>query len=194
LTLRLAPDDEVVSQVPWCMTALFLVCFIGGLLLAVRVMIYGVERPREANPSGERSLRLSPALIVAFSVVFGATGYALTSSSIGSPSSRIATAAALGMVAAVVAARLVRRWWTVIPEHDVDDERYVLQGHLARVTKSIRAGVEGEVSFDLANDHRVLRARGIDDGMLAVGTDVVIERIEDDLAYVESWTEVEKRL
>jgi hypothetical protein len=194
LTLRFAPDGEVVSQVPWCMTALFLVCFIGGLLLAVRVMIYGVERPREANPSGERSFRLSPALIVAFSVVFGATGYALTSSSIGSPSSRIATASALGLLAAVVAAWLVRRWWTVIPEHDVDDERYVLQGHLARVTKPIRAGVEGEVSFDFADDHRVLRARGIDDGMLAVGTDVVIERIEDDLAYVESWTEVEKRL
>ena len=29
---------------------------------------------------------------------------------------------------------------------------------------------------------------------LAVGTEVVIERIEDDVAYVEAWTEVEKRL
>jgi len=176
------------------MTALFLVCFIGGLLLAVRVMIYGVERPRETNPSGERSFRLSPPMIVSFSVVFGATGYALTSGNIGGVSSRLAVAAGLGILAAVTAAWLVRRWWTVTPEHDVDDERYVLQGHLARVTKPIRAGVEGEVSFDFANDHRVLRARSLDEGAISVGTDVVIERIEDDLAYVESWAEVEKRL
>jgi hypothetical protein len=176
------------------MTALFLVCFIGGLLLAVRVMIYGVERPRDTNPSGERSFRLSPPMLVAFSVVFGATGYALTSGNVGSVGSRLGVAAGLGVLAAVTAAWLVRRWWTVTPEHDVDDERYVLQGHLARVTKPIRAGVEGEVSFDFANDHRVLRARSLDEAAISVGTDVVIERIEDDLAYVESWAEVEKRL
>jgi len=133
-------------------------------------------------------------MIVSFSVVFGATGYALTSGNIGGVSSRLAVAAGLGILAAVTAAWLVRRWWTVTPEHDVDDERYVLQGHLARVTKPIRAGVEGEVSFDFANDHRVLRARSLDEGAISVGTDVVIERIEDDLAYVESWAEVEKRL
>jgi membrane protein implicated in regulation of membrane protease activity len=176
------------------MTVLFLGCFIGGLLLAVRVMIYGVERPREAHPSGERSFRLSPALVVAFSVVFGATGYSLTAGGIGGTGTRIASGAAFGVLAAVVAARLVRKWWRVTPEHDVDDERYVLQGHLARVTKPIRAGVEGEVSFEFANDHRVLRARSLDEGALAIGTDVVIERIEDDLAFVEAWAEVEKRL
>jgi hypothetical protein len=176
------------------MTALFLVCFIGGLLLAVRVMIYGVERPREASPSGERSFRLSPPMVVAFSVVFGAVGYGATARNLGSNGSRITIAAGLGILSAVAAAWLVRRWWTVTPEHDVDDERYVLQGHLARVTKPIRAGVEGEVSFDFANDHRVLRARSLDEAAIAVGTDVVIERIEDDLAYVESWAEVEKRL
>src|SRR5690242_8450362 len=117
------------------MTVLFLVCFIGGLLLAVRVMIYGVERPREAHPSGERSFRLSPALIVSFSVVFGATGYSLTAGGVGGPASRLTVAVASGVLAAAVAARLVRKWWRVTPEHDVDDERYVLQGHLARVTK-----------------------------------------------------------
>jgi hypothetical protein len=176
------------------MTVLFLACFIGGLLLAVRVMIFGVERPREAHPSGERSFRLSPALIAASSVVFGATGYALTKGNIGGVGSRFAVAAGLGGLAAAVAARLVRGWWTVTPEHDVDDERYVLQGHVARVTKPIQADVEGEVTFEFASDRRVLRARGVDETTLAVGTDVVIERIEDDLAYVEAWAEVEKRL
>jgi membrane protein implicated in regulation of membrane protease activity len=173
------------------MTVLFLASFIGGLLLAVRIMISGVERPRELNPSGERSFQLSPALIATFSVVFGAAGYALRT--LG-PAERVSVAAGLGVVAAIIAARLVRRWWTVTPEHDVEDERYVLQGHLARVTKPIQSGVEGEVSFEFANDRRVLRARSLDDGALATGTDVVIERIENDLAFVEAWAEVEKRL
>jgi membrane protein implicated in regulation of membrane protease activity len=176
------------------MTILLLASFIGGLLLAVRVMIYGVERPREADPAGERTFRLSPALIATFAVVFGASGYALTRRNIGGPGARLAVAAALGLAAVFVAARLVRRWWKVTPEHDVDDERFVLQGHLARVTKPIQVGVEGEVSFEFANDRRVLRARSLDDGAIDIGTDVVIERIEDDLAYVEAWAEVEKRL
>ena len=55
-------------------------------------------------------------------------------------------------------------------------------------------GVDGEVAFDIEGDHRVLRARSFDDGALAAGTEVVIERIENDVAYVEAWMEVEKRL
>lgn len=176
------------------MTALYLITFIAGLLLAVYVMIYGVERPREESPTGERSFRLSPAVGVAFLVIFGVLGYILTQRQTGSVGSRLAISAAAGVLAAIVAARLVRKWWTVTPEHDVDDERYVLQGHLARVTKPIADGVEGEVTFDIGNERRVLRARGVDDAALASGTDVVIERIEDDLAFVEAWIEVEKRL
>ena len=39
-----------------------------------------------------------------------------------------------------------------------------------------------------------LRARGIDQSSLDVETEVVIERIEEDVAFVEPWAEVEKRL
>ena len=66
------------------MTILFLAAFVAGLLLAVRVMMYGVERPREDNPAGERSFRLSPAIIVVFLIAFGATGYVLTRRNAGS--------------------------------------------------------------------------------------------------------------
>jgi len=175
-------------------TAVYLMTFIAGLLLGVLVMIYGVERPREENPASERSFRLSPAVAVPFLVIFGAVGYILTGQQTSSAASRFAISIAVAIVAAVVAARLVRKWWAVTPEHDVDDERYVLQGHLACVTKPIADGVEGEVSFEIGNEHRVLRARGVDQSALAPGTDVVIERIEDDLAFVEDWKEVEKRL
>lgn len=176
------------------MTVLYLAAFIGGLLLAVRIMIAGVERPREASPDGERSFRLSPPVLVGFGVVFGAAGYGLTQRSIATPVVRAAIAAVLGVGAAILAARLVRRWWAIVPEHDVDDIRYILQGQLARVTKPIQGDVEGEVAFQLGNERRYVRARELDGGSIMADTEVVIERIEDDIAYVESWQEVEKRL
>ena len=176
------------------MTYLYLVSFVAGLLLGVRIMIYGVERPRDENPSGERSFRLSPAVIVAFSLIFGLVGYSLARSAALGPGVTAAIAALLGILASVTAARLVRKWWRITPEHDVDDERYVLQGHLARVTKTVGADVEGEVSFEVGSERRVVRARSLDTAQLAAGTEVVIERIDGDVAYVEAWADVEKRL
>jgi len=176
------------------MSWVYLAFFVGGLLLAVRIMIAGVERPRTEHPAGERSFRLSPTVVVAFAVTFGLLGYLFTRRAVLAPGSRALVAAAFGVVAALVTARSVRRWWTVTPEHEVDDERYILQGHLARVTKAIAAGGEGEVTFELDELQRVVRARGVDDTVLDAGVDVVIDRIEDDVAYVESWMEVEKRL
>src|SRR6185436_18307837 len=149
------------------MTFVYLAAFIGGMLFAVWVMMYGVERPRAAHPAGERSFRLSPPIVIAFSVSFGAVGALLTRSNAGTVATRLLISILVGIFVAIVSARLVKKWWAVTPEHDVDDERYVLQG---------------------------LRARSFDDGALAAGTEVVIERIEDDVAYVEAWMEVEKRL
>lgn len=176
------------------MTYVYLASFVGGLLLAVQIMISGVERPREAHPSGERSFRLSPPIIVAFALVFGIVGYLMHQRQVASSIAEFGIAVLLGALSAAVAAQLVRKWWRVTPEHEVEDERYVLQGHLARVTKPIRSDVDGEVAFELGEQHRVLKARSLDDTVLAAGADVVIERIENDIAYVESWLEVEKRL
>ena len=79
-------------------------------------------------------------------------------------------------------------------EHDIDDERYVLQGHVARVVSSINSGSEGRITFDVGAEHRTLRARSLDDAAVDEGTEVIIERIEGDLAFVEPWIQVEQRL
>jgi hypothetical protein len=178
------------------MTILYLAAFVGGLLLAVRVMMFGVERPREEHPRGERTFRISPPVIVAFATVFGLFGYIMSrhwAVALGTVAT-FAVAAALGLLAAVISARLVRDWWKITPEHEVDDERYQLQGHLARVTKSIATDVEGEVAFDVGPTRHVLAARGLDDAAITEGAEVVIDRIEYGIAYVEAWAEVEKRL
>jgi membrane protein implicated in regulation of membrane protease activity len=89
----------------------------------------------------------------------------------------------------------VARWAKVVPEHDVDDPRYILQGHLARVVMPIDAhGAAGEIVFEVEREQRRLRARALDDSAVSAGTDVVIERIEDGIAYVEPWVQVEQRL
>ena len=193
-TFRIAARPEPRSSCRRNMTLLYLGAFIAGLLLAVRVMMYGVEKPREESASGERSFRLSPAVLLAFLAVFGMTGYALTRLWPASDVTILVIAAVAGTGAAIAAAYFVRKWWTVTPEHDVDDERYVLQGHIARVTKSIRADVDGEVTYELENQRHQLKARSFDAAAIAEGTEVVIERIEGDIAYVEAWQEVEKRL
>jgi membrane protein implicated in regulation of membrane protease activity len=175
------------------MTIVYLASFIGGLLLAVRVMIVGVEQPRAQHPSGERTFRLSPPIIAVAGIMFGVAGYIAARN--GAPiGTAIATAAVLAVIASLATVRWVKRWWAITPEHEVDDERYVLQGHLASVTKPIVPDVDGEVVFEVEGERRVLRARNFETGPLPAGTDVVIERIEDDVAYVEAWQEVEKRL
>jgi hypothetical protein len=50
------------------------------------------------------------------------------------------------------------------------------------------------ISLESSGHREVIPARGIDDQSMAVGTEVVIERIEDGVAYVEDWAAVEKRL
>jgi membrane protein implicated in regulation of membrane protease activity len=101
------------------------------------------------------------------------------------------------VVAGVVAMGLFR--WIVVKsaiaaQADIEDERYVLQGHVARVVASIAAGSEGQISFDDGKERRILRARSLDDAAVGEGTEVVIERIEDGLAFVEPWIQVEQRL
>jgi len=59
------------------MAYVFLVSFIAGLLLAVRIMFFGAER-RRVRTVGGMPLRRSEPAIVAFLVMFGVAGYLLT--------------------------------------------------------------------------------------------------------------------
>ena len=164
-----------------------------GLLAAVRVMLYGVERPRPAGDQSPRSFSASPALVATFCFVAGIVGYA--SLRLGTHVfAAIVAALGVGTVATYAASQIIASWWTVVPEHDVDDERYVLQGSLGRVVAAIDGSQGGKISLESSGHRDLLPARGIDDQTMAVGTEVVIERIEDGVAYVEDWATVEKRL
>jgi membrane protein implicated in regulation of membrane protease activity len=164
-----------------------------GLVAAVRVMLYGVERQRPAGDDSPRSFSASPALIATFCFVAGIVGYAALRFG-ARPAAAWVAAIGVGLVSTYAASQIIAAWWTVVPEHDVDDERYVLQGSLGRVVAAIGANAAGQISLESSGHKDLLPARGVDDQPMAVGTEVVIERIEDGVAYVEDWATVEKRL
>ena len=175
------------------MPYVLLAAFIAGLLLAVRIMFFGAER-RRVGGIGEMPLRRSEPAIAAFLVVFGVAGYLFTRRGALSAPAGLAVAAILGVAWAAFVTRLAIATARVTPEHDPDDPRYVLQGHVAMVTRSIPADGEGTIAFDDGFEQTVLPARMTDGCAVDSGVEVCIERVEDGVAFVELWSLVEARL
>jgi hypothetical protein len=179
------------------LSAAFVATLILGLALAVRAMLLGVERRRTpfgAPPPPTPSVRFSTPVLSAFAVTFGAAGYLLTRPGRMGPATGTVVALLIGVIAGTFAVRLVRRAAAFVPEHDPDDPRYVLQGHVATVTVPIGPASEGEITYVVEGTPHTVRARGLDGSVADRGVEVVIERIEENIAYVEPWVEVEKRL
>ena len=180
-------------------THLFLGLFLAGLVLAVGAMLFGVERKRQsATGAPTIGARLTVPNVAAFATVSGAVGYLLHRySSLGTAAVLVSAgfAGALGVVGAVL---LVARWALPAVAGEVVDERYVLQGHPARVTRIIAdaAGAPSayEISYEEGGATHVLRAHSLEGTALAPGSEVVIERVENGAAYVEAWSVVERRL
>jgi membrane protein implicated in regulation of membrane protease activity len=179
------------------LTVVFVAALIAGLLLAVRAMLLGVERrrtPLGAAPPTTPNVRFSTPVVSAFASAFGAAGYLLTRPGRMGLVSGTAVALSIGAAAGAWAVRVVRRAAAFVPEHDPDDPRYVLQGHVATVTAPIGPAGDGEIEYVVEGAYHRTRARGLDGSVADRGVEVVIERIEGDVAYVEPWVEVEKRL
>lgn len=188
------------------MTSLFLASFIVGLILTVGAMLFGIERAPKPLPSGADAqgaqqtirARLTVPNLGAFATLFGATGYLLHRYAGLGPAAVIVLAALLGVAGVAGASLLIARWALPGVAAEVVDERYVLQGHPARVTRVVQVAAGGTPAYDISYEsggrQHVVRAQTLDGSELTDGAEVVIERIENGQAYVESWTMVEKRL
>jgi hypothetical protein len=78
------------------------------------------------------------------------------------------------------------------PKVEFDPE--VLTGHIARVTAAISAAAAGAVAYTLEGHRHDVAAMSIDGSTIQAGVDVVIDRIENGLAFVERWEVVEARI
>jgi len=172
------------------------VLFLAGLLLAVRVMFFGVQRRLDENHLRHRRW---PLALAAFLVAVGALLYARFEVTFGWITAVLLIGSAAGAGA----------WWLVqhsasIPSTDPeDDPRYRFQGHVARVTEAIATGTDGStrgrITFRFDDKDHDLAARWTPgnwegQGFGRTDSEVVIERVEDDVAYVEPWSVVEERL
>jgi hypothetical protein len=171
----------------------YLASFIGGLLLAVRLLFFGAER-RRLRASNLLPLRRSEPAGVTFLLLFGVAGYLMNQYRALSPVGNAVTAVALGACFAAIVTRLAIATARRLPEHDPDDPRYLLQGRVGVVTIAIPADGEGMIRYDDAGTHLALRARDIAGLAVAVNEEVCIERIDAGVAYVERWVLVEQRL
>ena len=179
----------------------FLVAFIAGLVLGVHVMMHGVERVRSAlpvRPSADGRYPASAArpVLAGFLAVFGFLGYVAHRHRDGLWPAGLLASVAGGLVGAWIGNIVVRRWAIPAAIADQPDERFVLMGHFGRVTATIGATGEdeGTITYEVDGVRHTAGARALDGTAIAAGTDVVIERIEDGVAWVEPWSQVEQRI
>ncbi len=170
-----------------------------GLLLAVRVMFFGVRRSIDRDTYATRAWPLSAAALMAAA---GAILYVQARRGSELSATSVAVAALSGALAGGAA------WWTVrrsvvsaARSQDPDeDPRYRFQGHVAQVVSAIRdMASSGRVALVIDGRRLEFNARWLEgttasaqDG--TVDREVVIERLDGDVAFVEPWALVESRL
>lgn len=175
--------------------AIFLVAFVGGLVLAVFAMLHGVEHARrKRNRSRAPSPFFNLPAVAAFAVGFGAVGYPLASRTILPAWGIILIAVGGGAFAITGMITLLARWALRGRSASLASEDHEIQGQLAVVTRDILPSADGEISYEHLGRREVVPARSLGAKAVPSGSDVVIDRIEDGVAFVEEWAVVELRL
>ena len=174
---------------------LFLAAFIGGLVLAVFAMLHGVEyMRRRRNRSRAPSAFFNLPAVAAFAVGFGAVGYPLASRTTLPVWAIILIAIGGGALAITGMITLLAQWALRGLSVPLLPEDHEIQGQLAVVTRDITKAREGEISYEHLGRHELVPARSLGVTVIPTGSEVVIDRIEDGVAFVEEWAVVERRL
>lgn len=174
---------------------IFLVAFIGGLVLAVFSMLHGVERARrKKNRSRKPSAFFNLPAVAAFAGGFGATGYLIATRTTLPVWGVILLSLAGGALGTAGMITLLARWALRGVTGSTITEAEDIQGQPAVVTREISLGSLGEIAYEQEGAEVRLPARGLDTRTLPSGTEVVIDRLESGVAFVEEWAVVEQRL
>ena len=173
------------------MSSLFLFFFIVGLVLGVVSMIAGIDREQRR---GRWVKYLNLPTLGTAAVLFGIVGYPLAKYTSIRPGALVGIAAAAAVAGGVGMVAVIAGWAVPSAARDVPDERYVLQGHLARVTRPIGGSQAGEIAFEVEGRRQIATATSLDGTPIAMDAEVVIERLENGVAYVERWTTIAKQL
>lgn len=169
----------------------FIAALILGLMLGVAAMMRGIDRHLA------RRGRVAPfnmPTIGAFFSIVGAVGYPIARYSGLHPLATWAIALASGLAAAVGVFWLLAGYIVPSAANDVEDERFRLQGHPARVTRAITDAEDGEIVIEEHGARTTVAARALSGDVVPEGAEVVIERVEDGVAHVELWSRIADEL
>ncbi len=177
------------------MLILWSLAITAGLLVLVYLMVFGVPHSTVTAEAGSIGRpRTGLPMVGAFSTGAGLAGYLTMSFSSMDQGARSALIVGVACLSALATRWLVIKAFTEPPPDPEDDPRYRYQGHVARLTQAITPDHPGRLLFEADGRRFELAAQSIDGAPVPRDTEVVIERIDDDLATVELWTTVEQRL
>ena len=169
-----------------------LVAFIASLVLAVIAMLHGVEYTRPKTTRAPSPFFNLPSY-AAFGFGFGVVGYLLATRTrlVGWAAVLIAIIAGALAVSGMIT--LLATWALRGSKASVSDE-HEIQGQLAVVTRDIQSNESGEITYEAFGKRVKIPALAISSKQLRVGSEVVIDRIENGVAMVEEWAVVEQRI
>lgn len=171
----------------------FLVAFTAGLVLAVIAMLHGVEYTRSNRSRAPSPFFNLPAL-AAFAIGFGAVGYPVASRTTLPAWGVLLIAAASGVLAISAIITLLASWALRGAAANPATDEHEIQGQLAIVTRDIAAVAPGEIRYELRGREIKVPAKTLSAKPLSAGAEVVIDRIENGIAFVEEWAVVEQRI
>jgi membrane protein implicated in regulation of membrane protease activity len=188
----------------------YLLCFLVGLSLSALSLLAGVTHVhlpfkthlpahghhagggggalRGSAKGGAHLSWFNASTAMAFLAWFGGVGYILTKHSHLVALSSLGFATLAGLFAGFIVFRFMARI-VKATEAQLLDWDYRLEGSVGVISSPIRENGVGEVIFEQNSVRKSLAARSGDGARLEKGTEVVIERYDNGIAYVKKWDE-----
>ena len=180
----------------------YLVCFVVGLFLSVVMFLaggvhihfpgmhshFGIGHGASTGHPGHVGA-VNPLTLTAFLAWFGGTGYLLSRHS----SLAYAPALIVAVLAGVGGAAIIYLFLAKVltsPDEALDPADFEMVGVLGKLSVRIREGGTGEIIYSQAGTRRVCGARSDDGSAILKGTEVVVTRYENGIAYVRRWSEM----
>ncbi len=185
----------------------YLVCFVVGLFLSVMMFLaggahlphlhihlpgmhghFGIGHGATAG-HGTQIGPINPITLTAFLAWFGGTGYLLSRHSGLAYASALIVAILAGTGGAAIIYLFMAKVLTSKDEA-LDPADFEMVGVLGKLSVRIREGGTGEIIYSQAGTRRVCGARSEDGSAILKGTEVVVTRYENGIAYVRRWSEM----
>jgi membrane protein implicated in regulation of membrane protease activity len=132
---------------------------------------------------------INPGTIAVFLAWFGGTGYLATRLYALWIVATLLLSAAAGLAGASVVFWFLSRV-LMREREELDPADYEMVGVLGTVSCNIRPQGLGEILFSQAGSRRAAAARSEDAHAIAPGTEVIVTRFENGIAYVRRWDEL----